>query len=150
MVERRPQARGVERVGVAYGEGGSDADPLRDGGEKGKERDRVVLRRLSRAAERGAEAAGIGVGDVVEIGEEHHVEAAALANPRDMLIELGPVPGVARLGRLRVPPHGEAVIGGPVHQKLGEVHFLLFRHRGGVCGLRADPASVPPIPPPCA
>ena len=42
-----------------------------------------------------------------------------------MLIELGAVPIIAGMIGQRMPPHGETVIGGPMHQELGEVDLPL-------------------------
>ncbi len=122
VVERGPEARGIERVLVADGEGRGEADRRRDGAHPRQQRDGVVVRHLGGVAQRGPHRAGVGVGDEAQVREEHHVELAALAHPSDVLIELGPRPVVAGGGGAGMPPHRQAVIGGGVHQELREVH----------------------------
>ena len=125
MIDRRPQAGRVEGMAVAGRERGAEADVFRHGSHIGEQRDRIVLRGLHRVAQRRLHRCPVGVGDVVEVGEEDHVETAALAQAGDVLIELGAVPGIAGMIRQRMPPHGEAMVGGPMHQELGEVDLPL-------------------------
>ena len=125
MVDRRPEPRCVEGMAVAGGEGGAETDVLRHRPHVGQQRDRIVLGRLHGIAQRRLQRGPVRVGDVVEVGEEDHVEAAALAEPGDVLIELGAVPAIAGSIGQWMPPHGQTVIGGPVHQELGEVDLAL-------------------------
>ncbi len=67
----------------------------------------------------------VGVGDVVKVGEEYRVERAPLTNLGDGLVELGPAPTVIRPFGAGMTPHSQAVVGGSVHQKLGQVKLLL-------------------------
>jgi hypothetical protein len=128
VIERRPQAGGMERMLVAHRIGGAQADLLGDGGHERQQRDRIVLGRLGGVADRRRQRARIGVGDVVEVGEKDHVELAAFADLGDVLVERRPRPVVARLGGTRMPPHRHAVIGRPVDQELRQMHHGL-RHR---------------------
>ena len=125
VVDGRPQARRIEGMAVAGREGGAEADVLRHRAHVRQQRDRIVLRRLHGVAQRRLHRAAVGVGDVVEVGEEHHVEPAPLAQPGDVLIELRAVPAIGGVVGARVPPHGEAVIGRPVHQELGQMDLAL-------------------------
>ena len=101
VVEGRPEPGGVERMAVAHRERGRDPDPLRDRRHVGQQRDWVVLRRLGRVAKGRPDGPRVGVGDVVEIREEHGVEEPALASTGDMLVDLGAVPGEAPARRSR-------------------------------------------------
>ena len=92
VVERGPEARGVEGVLVGDREGRRDPDALRHRAEPAEQRHRVVLGRLHGVAQRRLQRALVGIRDVVEVGEEHHVEQAALAGARDMLVEARPRP----------------------------------------------------------
>ena len=134
VIERRPQPSGMEGMLVAHRIGGAQTDLLGDRGHERQQRDRIVLGRLGGVANRRRQRAGIGVGDVVEVGEEDHVELAALADLGDVLVEGRPRPVVACLGGARMPPHRYAVIGRPVDQELGQMH-----HRFGHA---ASPDSV--------
>ena len=80
--------------------------------------DRIVLGRLGGVADRGVHGPAIRVGDVVQVGEEHHVELAALAHARDVLVQLGPRPVVTRRRGARMPLHREVVVGRPMAAKL--------------------------------
>jgi hypothetical protein len=122
VVEGGPEARGVVRVRVADRERGAQPDARRRRAHPRQQRDRVVLGHLGGVPDGGVHRPAIGVGDVVEVGEEDHVELAALADPRDVLVELGARPVVPGRRRPRMPPHGEAVIRGPVTQELRQVH----------------------------
>jgi hypothetical protein len=88
-----------------------------------------VVRHLSGVAQGGRHRAGVGVGDEAQVRKEHHVELAALAHAGDVLVELRPRPVVAGGRGAGMPPHGQAVIGGGVHQELREVHHLGRHHR---------------------
>ena len=108
-----------------------------------------MLGRLHGVARRRLQRGAIGIADVVEVGEEEHVEPAPLAHAGDVLIELGPVPGEVRMVRPRVPPHGEAMKGRPMHQELGKVDLplALSPHgddcsMGGAAGLAHAPQSI--------
>ena len=89
-----------------------------------QQRDRVVLRRLGGVAQRGRHRARVRVGDVVQVGEEDHVELAALADAGDVLVELRPRPVVAGGRGAGMPPHGQAVIGRPVHRNCARCIIL--------------------------
>ena len=114
VIERRPHARRIERMLVAGRKGRAKSDVLRYRRHPADQRDRVVLRRLCGIAECGGERARISVRDVVEVGEEHHVEETAFAGLRDMLVEFWPSPVVRREFGLWMPPHAEAVVARPV------------------------------------
>ena len=76
----------------------------------------------------------VGVGDVIKVGEENRVEQAPLTNLGDVLVELGPAPIVIRPFGAGMTPHGQAVVGAPVHQKLGQVKLLLpILHTDTLC-----------------
>ena len=76
----------------------------------------------------------VGVGDVVKVGEEYRVERAPLTNLGDGLVELGLAPTVIRQFGAGMTPHGQAVVGGAVHQKLGQVKSLLpILHTDTLC-----------------
>ena len=53
------------------------------------------------------------------------VEQAPLTDLGDVLVELGPAPTVIRPFGAGMTPHGQAVVGRSVHQKLGQVKLLL-------------------------
>ena len=124
VVERRPHACGIERVVLAHRESGGDSDMPSRRSHPGKERDRVVFRRLGRVAKRGIHRALVGVGDVVEVRKEDHVEHAPFTDLGDMLVKRRSTPVEAGRSGLGVPPHGQTVIGRSVHQELGQVHLL--------------------------
>ena len=71
----------------------------------------------------------VGVGDVGKVGEEYCVVRAPRTNLGDGLVELGPAPTVIRPFGAGMTPHSQAVVGGSVHQKLGQVKLLLPNHR---------------------
>ena len=129
VIERRPQPRGMERMLMAHRVGGAEPDMRGRGGHERQQREGIVLGRLGGVADRRRQRAGKGVGDVVEVGEEDHVELAALADPGDVLVELGLGPVVAGRRGARMPPHGDAVIGRTVHQELRQVHHGLGHYR---------------------
>ena len=130
VIERRPQPRGMERMLMAHRVGGAEPDMRGRGGHERQQRDGIVLGRLGGVADGRRQRAGKGVGDVVEVGEEHHVELAALADPGDVLVELGPGPVVAGRRGARMPPHRDAVVGRAVHQELRQVHHGLGHLHG--------------------
>ena len=129
VIERGPQPRGMERMLMAHRVGGAEADMRRGGGHERQQGDGIVLGRLRGVADGRRQRARKGVGDVVEVGEEHHVELAALANPGDVLVELGLRPVIAGRRGARMPPHRDAVVGRAVHQELRQVHHGLGRCR---------------------
>ncbi|SUZ81213.1 uncharacterized protein METZ01_LOCUS34067, partial [marine metagenome] len=76
----------------------------------------------------------VGVGDVVKVGEESRVGQAPLTNLGDVLVEFGPAPTVIRPFGAGMAPHGQAVVGGSVHQKLGQVKTLFpILHTDTLC-----------------
>src|SRR5438094_499817 len=79
---------------IADREGGGEPDGGGGGAHPGQERDRVVARDLCGVLDHGRHRAGVGVRDEIQVGEEHHVEFAALAHPGDVLVELGARPVV--------------------------------------------------------
>ena len=87
-----------------------------------------MLRSLHGVAQRRIKAGLIGVADVVQVGKEHHVEQATLAGPSNVLVQLGPSPCIGFPLRQRMSPHGMAVIGGPMNEKLGKMHMIVLRH----------------------
>ena len=156
VVDGRPEARGVERMLVAGRKGGGDADAAGDRGDPGQQGDRVVFRRLGGIAQGRGERAGIGIGNVVEVGEEHHVEQAAFTDPGDVLVELRARPVVVGEFGLRMPPHSETVVARSMDQELGEMdlprshvssigeaHSTLKRCTGAP---RFDPRAAPERP----
>lgn len=128
VIDRRPETRRVERMLVAGREGGAEPDMFRHCRQPGNQRDRIVLRRLRGVAQRRLQRAPESVRDIVEVGKEDHVEEAPFADPSDVLVECRPGPVVLGECRPGMPPHGETVIAGSVHQELCKVDFWLFRH----------------------
>jgi len=84
-----------------------------------------VLGGLGGLPKRGLQELLVGVGEVVKVGEESRVEQAPITNLGDVLVELGPAPTVIRPFGAGMTPHGQAVSGGSVRQKLGQVKLLL-------------------------
>jgi len=110
---------------VAGGEGGTEADAAGHRGHHGQQRNGIVLRGLGGVPKRGLQGPLVGVGDVVKVGEKYRVERAPLTDLGDVLVELGPAPTVIRPFGAGMTPHGQAVVGRSVHQKLGQVKLLL-------------------------
>ena len=77
-----------------------------------------MLRRLRRITQGRLQRSRESIGDVIEVGEEDHVEQAALTDLRDMLIEFRARPTLLIESALGMPPHAKAVIARPVHEKL--------------------------------
>jgi len=93
-----------------------------------------VLEGLGGIPKLGLQGLLVGVGDLVKVGEEYRVERAPLTNLGDGLVELGPAPTVIRQFGAGMTPHGQAVVGGSVHQKLGQVKSLLpILHTDTLC-----------------
>ena len=86
MIERRPEARQIEGVVVADGQGRPQADMAGNGAHIGQQGDRVMFGRLHGVPQGRVERPFVGIGDVVEIGEEDHVELAALTGSGDVLV----------------------------------------------------------------
>ena len=84
-----------------------------------------MLGRLGGVPDRRVHGPAVRVGDVVQVGEEDHVELAALADPRDVLIELRPRPVEPGRRGAGMPPHGEAVVGRAMAEELRQVHLSL-------------------------
>jgi len=101
------------------------ADAAGHRGHHGQQRNEIVLRGLGGVPKRGLQGPLVGVGDVVKVGEEYRVERALLTDLGDVLVELGPEPTVIRPFGAGMTPHGQAVVGRSVHQKLGQVKLLL-------------------------
>ena len=79
---------------MAGAERGRHSDLLCYRCHKGQQRNGVMFWRLNCISQRRIELAGIGVGDVVQVGEEHHVEQAAFTCLSDLLVQLGTGPGI--------------------------------------------------------
>ena len=107
------------------GEGGTEADATGYRGHHGQQWNGIVLGGLGGLPKRELQGLLVGVGDVVKVGEESRVEQAPITNLGDVLVELGPSPTVIRPFRAWMTPHGQAVSGGSLHQKLGHVKLLL-------------------------
>ena len=105
--------------------GGTEADAAGHRGQHGQQRNGIVLGSLGGVPKRGLQAPRVGIGDVVKVGEEYRVEQAPLTDLGDVLVELGPAPTVIRPFGAGMTPHGQAVVGRSVHQKLGQVKLLL-------------------------
>ena len=110
---------------VNGGEGGTEADATGYRGHHGQQWNGIVLGGLGGLPKRELQGLLVGVGDVVKVGEESRVGQAPLTNLSDVLVEFGPAPTVIRPFGAGMAPHGQAVVGGSVHQKLGQVKLLL-------------------------
>jgi len=107
---------------VNGGEGGTEADATGYRGHHGQQWNGIVLEGLGGLPKRELQGLLVGVGDVVKVGEESRVGQAPLTNLGDVLVEFGPA------------PTGQAVIGGSVHQKLGQMKLLLpILHTDTLC-----------------
>ena len=115
-------------------EGCTKADATGYRGHHGQQWNGIVLGGLGGVPKRGLQGLLAGVGDVIKVGEENRVEQVPLTNLGDVLVELGPAPTVIRPFRAGMTPHGQAVSGGSVHQKLGHVKLLLpILHTDTLC-----------------
>ena len=106
VIERGELPRHMERLVVARRRGAGQPDALGDAGERRDQRDRLEIGDVLRRARQRIHMR-LAHADVV--GEEDHVELAALGGPRDLDVVLEVDPGVGL--RLRVPPRRDMVAG---------------------------------------
>src|SRR5712692_4984203 len=136
VVERGEEAGDVVGMVLTDGKRGGKANPGGGHGHPGEQRHRVMHRGLGGVAQCHVRGVLIRLKDIVKIGEEDHIELAAFAHLGNVLVEFGPPPVVAAV-RTRMAPHGQAMVGGAMHQILCQVHVF-----GHMTPLRASVSAM--------
>src|SRR5712691_6026094 len=123
VVERGEEAGDIVGVLLADGKRGGQPNPGRRCSHPGEQRHRIMHRSLGSIPQGHVWCALVGIEDVVKIGEEDHVELAALARLGDVLVEFGTLPVIAAVSA-RMAPHGNAMVGRAMHEVLCQVYVL--------------------------